>query len=56
MTNQEIEQLQIEAGEHGDEALIATCQAALDGDEAARARCERVIAEARALRVLLGQR
>jgi hypothetical protein len=46
ITNEQIEQLQIEAGAAGDSAQVAMCEAALNGDEAARERCERVIANA----------
>ena len=47
-TREQIEQLRIEAGAHGDDAQAEMCQAALDGDEAAWKRCERVIADAAA--------
>lgn len=43
ITNEQIEQLEIEAGAHGDTAQVEMCRAALNGDEAAQARCAAVI-------------
>ena len=43
ITNKQIEQLQIEAGAHGDQEQVALCAAARDGDSDARAECERVM-------------
>ena len=40
----DIEELRTEAGEAGDEAQVALCDRALDGDMMARAECARVIA------------
>ena len=51
MSNQEIEKLADEAGQAGDDAQVKLCEAALNGDKAARAECERVLTEARANRV-----
>ena len=47
-TDDEIERLSTEAGEHGDLEIVAICRRALDGDESARAECVRAIADARA--------
>lgn len=43
-----LEALRIEAGAAGDADMVATCDAALAGDDGARARCAQAIAEARA--------
>lgn len=48
VTNEQIEALEIEAGEAGDAAQVELCRAALDGNEVARAKCERAIADAQA--------
>lgn len=45
-TDKDIEQLRDEAGEHGDDEMVAICDLALAGDSAARIECERVIAAA----------
>lgn len=37
--NDDIRSLQIDAGQHGDSALVADCDAALEGDSAATERC-----------------
>lgn len=49
ITDEQIEALRTEAGEHGDLAQVELCDAALGGDEAARARCERAIRAAQAM-------
>lgn len=49
VTDEQIEALRTEAGEAGDDAMVATCTAALDGDTAARRTCERAIRAARAM-------
>jgi len=49
-TDADIEQLGVEAGEHGDLAQVALCEAALAGDSSARAKCERVLSDADAQR------
>lgn len=51
MTTQQIETLQDEAAVAGDLAQVEVCRRALDGDEAALAACERVVADAAAQRV-----
>lgn len=48
VTDEQIEALRSEAGVAGDLAQVAVCDRALDGDEAARRECQRVIDEARA--------
>jgi len=48
ITDDDIEALYGEAGQAGDLEMAAICQRALDGDEAARGECERVILDARA--------
>jgi len=45
VTDRDIEQLSEEAGAAGDSKTLADCSAALDGDSAARTRCERIILE-----------
>lgn len=45
---QEIDALHTEAGNAGDEEQARLCERALDGDAAARAKCVRVIRDARA--------
>ena len=50
VTDEQIADLQTEAGEAGDRAQVALCRKALAGDAAARAECEAVILEARAAR------
>ena len=45
----EILNLRDEAAAHGDLEQVSVCSAALTGDEAAWAECERVISEARGL-------
>lgn len=49
ITDEQIEQLRIEAGASGDDEQVELCVAALDGDDDARIECERVIREAAAL-------
>lgn len=46
ITNDQIAALSDEAGIAGDLAMVEICRAALDGDDAARAKCERVIRNA----------
>lgn len=48
ITTAQIETLRTEAGEVGDDRMVATCDRALDGDEKARAACARVIRDAAA--------
>lgn len=48
ITDEQIEQLKIEAGQAGDDAQIALCVRALDGDEAARSACVEAIRDAEA--------
>jgi len=50
LADEQIRDLQREAGEAGDLAQVAICDRALEGDEAARAECARVIRAARAQR------
>ena len=49
ITFTQIETLLAEAAEAGDLVMVAVCGRALEGDEAARAECGRVIAAARAM-------
>ena len=49
ITTADIEALRQGAGQAGDDAQVALCDAAIEGDTEARAECARVIAEARAL-------
>ena len=46
ITDERIEALKYEAGCHGDREMVAICDAALDGDDDARAECVRVILDA----------
>lgn len=46
----DIRDLRDEAREHGDEAMVTICEAALRGDERASAECRRVILATRAER------
>ncbi len=46
VTSEQIEQLQIEAGAHGDDTLVDTCNRALDGDMAAWAIVAHLISDA----------
>lgn len=48
ITDSQMEALREEAGAHGDLEQVAICDRALDGSEADRAECARVIAEAEA--------
>lgn len=48
VTTAQIQSLSDEAGQAGDLEQVAICGKALDGDEAAWAECERVIADAQA--------
>ena len=48
ITDDQIEALAYEAGCHGDHEMRALCHAALEGDEAARDECRRVILDAAA--------
>ena len=48
ITTADIRALRDEAGEAGDLSQVAVCDRALDGDQDARAECERVILDARA--------
>jgi len=48
ITDEQIEALRDEAGSAGDNAQVALCDRALDGDDEARAECARVIADAAA--------
>jgi len=50
VTDEQIAELQTEAGEAGDRAQVALCRKALARDAAARRECEAVILEARAAR------
>lgn len=43
VTDRDIKELSEEAGAAGDSKTLADCAAAVDGDAAARARCERII-------------
>lgn len=45
VTDRDINELSEEAGAAGDSKTVADCAAAIDGDAAARARCERIILE-----------
>lgn len=47
-TREMIEALSNEAGEAGDDLQVELCAAALNGDRAAWAKCEKAIANARA--------
>jgi hypothetical protein len=49
MTDEQIEQLMTEAGTAGDREMVAICERALDGDDAARQRCAEVISDADAM-------
>lgn len=49
VSREQIETLRDEAGEAGDEAQVALCERALDGDRDAWARCVRAILAARAM-------
>jgi hypothetical protein len=46
VTDEQIEALRAEAGQHGDLAQVDLCDKALAGDAEARARCAAVIAYA----------
>lgn len=48
ITDEQIELLSTEAGQHGDLAQVELCRRALDGDAAARQACARAIDNARA--------
>lgn len=48
ITDMQIRQLSVEAGAADDRKTVADCTAALDGDDDARQRVSRVIANARA--------
>lgn len=48
ITDDQIAALSTEAAQAGDLAQVDICQAALEGDETARAKCARVIADAAA--------
>jgi hypothetical protein len=50
LTTKQILALRTEAGQHGDRRQVALCDAALEGDESARAECARVISDAEAQR------
>jgi len=50
VTDEQIADLQTEAGEAGDRAQVTLCRKALAGDAAARRECVAVILEARAAR------
>lgn len=47
ITTEQVRTLRTEAGANGDQAQVAICNSALDGDEAAWKECERVIQDAR---------
>ena len=49
ISEDDIEALQVEAGEAGDSEMVETCHKALAGDERALRQCTDVIAEARAM-------
>ena len=49
ITNEQIKTLRQEAAQAGDDAQVAICDRALDGDEQALAVCAEVIADARAM-------
>lgn len=48
ITTAQVEALENEAGQAGDLEQVAICRKALEGDRAAWAECERVIADAQA--------
>jgi chorismate mutase len=50
LTEEQIEALRAEAGEAGDQAMVAICDRALAGSASARDECAEVIADARAER------
>jgi hypothetical protein len=50
VSRSDIEQLQIEAGAAGDLEMVKVCARALDGSSRAWRECERVIANAQAMR------
>lgn len=47
VTRTDISALETEAREHGDSVTVALCGEALRGDAGARAKCERIIVDAR---------
>lgn len=49
LTDEQIDRLHTEAGNAGDERMARICERALDGDEAAKRECARVIADAAAM-------
>jgi len=49
ITDTQIITLRIEAAQAGDEAQVALCDRALEGDDEARAECARTIAAAEAM-------
>jgi hypothetical protein len=48
LTTKQIETLRTEAARHGDHAQALICDRALQGDEAARAKCAKAIESAQA--------
>lgn len=48
LTNAQIRALRTEAATAGDDAQVALCDSALDGDDSARAHCAKAIAAAEA--------
>ena len=46
ITNEQINALRTEAAEHGDREQVSICDAALRGDAAALAECQRVLEDA----------
>jgi hypothetical protein len=49
LTDDMITTLHSEAGAAGDSAMVAICEAALDGDEGSRVDCAEAITDARAM-------
>lgn len=49
ISDEQIEALRRDAGEAGDLEMVAICDRALEGDEAAQARCAEAISDARAM-------
>lgn len=47
--NATVQRMMVEAGEHGDDRMVATCHRALAGDHVARAEVAQAIADARAM-------
>lgn len=47
ITQDEITALRVDAGAHGDAALVATCNRALRGNSAARRTCAKILRDAK---------